>query len=80
MSIIEGVILGIVILIIAIIAIVGSGIVSTLFYKITRGFSFIFWILELLLFYGGIVLFIISLIKKTTRRRPLCPTTITDLI
>lgn len=60
-------VLGIVILIIAIIAIVGSGIVSTFFYKITRGFSFIFWILELLLFYGGILLFIISLIKKTTR-------------
>ena len=60
-------VLGIVFLIIFIISIVNSGIASTLFYKVTRGFSFIFWILELLLFYGGIVLFIISLIKKTTR-------------
>lgn len=63
----SGSILAIVVLIIVIIAICKSGIIPTVFHGITNGLKKLFWILELFFFYGGIILFVISLFKKTTR-------------
>lgn len=61
-------IFAIIVFIIVIVAIVKSGIISTLFHGIANGFKNLFWILELLFFYGGIVLFIVSLFKRSTRK------------
>lgn len=63
-----GSVLAIVVCIILIIAVWKSGIITAIGHAITNAFSNLLWILELLFFYGGIIIFIISLFRKTTRR------------